>query len=210
MRPTIDAMYRPPGPGTAPVASATNTTPDPQLASSILQAVASQAANGSAHTNGQSTNSLTSPMHVITNPATFNNFLKTHRAVVAFFTSATCPPCRMIEPVFERLSEEKGFHENRDGAGFAKIDIDVGMGRNLASEWGIRATPTFMFFLDGKKVRFFFPLINLMLMTASIKLDELKGANANELRTQIDLLLFQAYPRSFNYSTLNFIQIVSN
>ena len=154
MRPTIDAMYRPPGPSTAPAATATNsTTPDPQLASSILQAVASQAANGTAHTNGQSTNSLTSPMHVITNPATFKNFLKTHRAVVAFFTSATCPPCRMIEPVFERLSEEKGFHEDRDGAGFAKIDIDVGMGRNLASEWGIRATPTFMFFLDGKKVR---------------------------------------------------------
>ena len=163
LRPTIDAMYQRSGPGTASPASAAtrNTTPDPQLASSILQAVAaSQAANnGSAHnttTNGQSTNSLTSPMHVITNPATFKNFLKTHRAVVAFFTSATCPPCRMIEPVFERLSEEKGFHENRDGAGFAKIDIDVGMGRNLASEWGIRATPTFMFFLDGKKVSSFF------------------------------------------------------
>ena len=155
MRPTIDAMYRPPG--TAPPASAANTPPNPQLASSILQSVASQAANGSAHTNVQSTNSLTSPMHVISNPATFNNFLKTHRAVVAFFTSATCPPCRMIEPVFERLSEEKGFHEDRDGAGFAKIDIEVGMGRNLASEWGIRATPTFMFFLDGKKVRLFFP-----------------------------------------------------
>lgn len=178
LRPTIDAMYQRSSPGTAsPPSAATrnNTTPDPQLASSILQAVAaSQAANnGSAHnntTNGQSTNSLTSPMHVITNPATFKNFLKTHRAVVAFFTSATCPPCRMIEPVFERLSEEKGFHENRDGAGFAKIDIDVGMGRNLASEWGIRATPTFMFFLDGKKVSsflFLFSLINLMLMTAS-------------------------------------------
>jgi len=43
-------------------------------------------------------------------------------------------------------------------------------------EWGIRATPTFMFFLDGKK------------------LDELRGGDANELKTQIDLLLFQAYP----------------
>jgi len=28
-----------------------------------------------------------------------------------------------------------------------------------------------------------------------MKLDELRGADANELRTQIDLLLFQAYPR---------------
>ena len=170
MRPTIDAMYRPPGSDTTPSTSAANTLPNPQLASSILQTVANQVANGSALTNGQSTNSLSSPMHVITNPATFNNFLKTHRAVVAFFTSDTCPPCRMIEPVFERLSEEKGFRADRDGAGFAKIDIDVGMGRNLASEWGIRATPTFMFFLDGKKVRLFFFLflINLVLMTTSI------------------------------------------
>ena len=168
MRPTIDAMYGRPRSGNAPAAPAANTTPDPQLASSILQAVANQAANGSAHTNGQSTNSLTSPMHVITNPATFNNFLKTHRAVVAFFTSATCPPCRMIEPVFERLSEEKGFHQDRDGAGFAKVDIGVGMGRNLASEWGIRATPTFMFFLNGKKVRLFISLGKLVSITTSV------------------------------------------
>lgn len=145
-------MYRRPGPGTAVPTSTANTPPNPELAASILQAVASQAANGSPHTNAQSINSLASPMHVITNPATFNSFLKTHRAVVAFFTSATCPPCRMIEPVFERLSEEKGLHEDNNGAGFAKIDIGVGMGRNLATEWGIRATPTFIFFLDGKKV----------------------------------------------------------
>jgi desumoylating isopeptidase 1 len=157
-------MYRPPG--AEPPTTATNTPLDPQLASSIVQAVASQAANGSASTN---TNSLTSPMHVITNPATFNNFLKTHKAVVAFFTSATCPPCRMIEPVFERLSEEKGLYQDRDGAGFAKIDIDVGMGKNLATEWGVRATPTFMFFLDGKKVRLFFLfLISLVLIPVSL------------------------------------------
>ncbi|KAF9046669.1 PPPDE putative peptidase domain-containing protein [Panaeolus papilionaceus] len=153
LRPTIDAMYRRPAAG-APAA--------PPPATSMSQ--------------DQVANSLTSPLHVITNPASFHGFLKSHRAAVAFFTSETCPPCKMIEPVFERLSEEKGMREGIDGAGFAKIDIDVGMGRNLASEWGIRATPTFMFFLDGKK------------------LDELKGANANELRTQVDLLLFQAYP----------------
>jgi thiol-disulfide isomerase/thioredoxin len=92
-------------------------------------------------------------MHIITNPTSFNNFLKSHKAAVAFFTSETCPPCRMIEPVFERIAEEKGLRSGKIGAGFAKIDIGVGMGRNLASEWGVRATPTFMFFLDGTKVR---------------------------------------------------------
>ncbi|CAA7269060.1 unnamed protein product [Cyclocybe aegerita] len=183
LRPTIDSMFRRPSPGT-PSASmpspsaAANASPDPQLAASILQAVASQAQAAPPQANGyvQATNSLTGPLHMITNPTSFRAFLKSHRAAVAFFTSETCPPCRMIEPIFERLSEEKGLHDGRTGAGFAKIDIDVGMGRNLAEEWRIRATPTFMFFLDGKKV------------------DEMKGADANELRTQVDLLLFQAYP----------------
>ncbi|KAF4617546.1 hypothetical protein D9613_005689 [Agrocybe pediades] len=178
LRPTIDAMYRRPGTSAPPSvptpAAAVNASPNPQLAASILQAVASQAqSNG--YSPQPATESLTSPIHIVTNTASFGNFLKSHRAAVAFFTSETCPPCRMIEPVFERLSEEKGLADGRQGAGFAKIDID-GVGSGLASQWNIRATPTFLFFLDGKK------------------LDELRGADANELRTQIDLLLFQAYP----------------
>ncbi|KAG6889127.1 hypothetical protein C0992_006349 [Termitomyces sp. T32_za158] len=190
LRPTIDAMYRrpspsaptPPEPVATPAAAATaapETAPNPQLAAQLLQALASRAAASTTSTAAPSnaaTQSLTAPIHAITNPASFNTFLKNHRATVAFFTSATCGPCRMIEPVFERLAEEKGLKADGHGAGFAKIDIDVGMGNNLASQWNVRATPTFIFFLDGKK------------------LDELKGANANELRTQVDLLLFQAFP----------------
>ncbi|KAF8968944.1 PPPDE putative peptidase domain-containing protein [Flammula alnicola] len=167
LRPTIDAMYRRPSPGAAPSipspSTAARASPNPQLAARV-------------HRWCPNDRFADGPIHIITNPTSFNSFLKSHRAAVAFFTSETCPPCKMIEPVFERLSEEKGLHEGKNGAGFAKIDIDVGMGRNLASEWGIRATPTFIFFLDGKK------------------LDELKGANQNELRNLVDLLLFQAYP----------------
>ncbi|KAF5374136.1 hypothetical protein D9615_008883 [Tricholomella constricta] len=180
LRPTIDAMYRRPSPSepTPPIPSpipAANATPDSQLAASILQAVAAhtQASNS---TPNAATQTLYAPIHAITNPPSFHSFLKSHRAAVAFFTAANCGPCRMIEPVFERLSEEKGVKADGTGAGFAKIDIGVGLGNSLASEWGIRATPTFIFFLDGKK------------------LDEMKGADANELRSQVDLLLFQAYP----------------
>ncbi|KAF9479923.1 thioredoxin family protein [Pholiota conissans] len=179
LRPTIDAMYRRPTPGPA-AAPAPSAGADPQLAASILQAVASQAQGGmptqaAAHPNA-ATNSLTAPVHVVTNPASFKSFLGSHKAAVAFFTSETCPPCKMIEPVFERLAEEKGTHGGRNGAGFAKVDIDVGLGSALALEWKITATPTFIFFLDGKKS------------------DQLLGADRNELRTQVDLLLFQVYP----------------
>ncbi|KAH9979212.1 PPPDE putative peptidase domain-containing protein [Russula vinacea] len=112
------------------------------------------------------------PIHPSTNPASFRSLLGSHRAVVAMFTSATCPPCRMIEPVFEELARSKGQLQ----VAFVKVDLGVGMGSMVAREYGVAATPTFGFFLDGKKTH------------------ELKGVNAPELRTQVDLLLYQAFP----------------
>ena len=52
----------------------------------------------------------------------------------------------------ERLAAEKGASQDRPGAGFAKIEIGAGMGSAVAREYGIRVTPTFLFFLDGEKV----------------------------------------------------------
>jgi hypothetical protein len=80
----------------------------------------------------------------------------------------------MIAPVFEELAGAKTRSGNR--IAFTKVDLDVGMGSSVAGEWSVRVTPTFLFFLDGKKVH------------------ELKGVNAPELRTQVDLLLYQAFP----------------
>lgn len=55
----------------------------------------------------------------------------------------------MIEPKFEDLAMSKS---RANGVAFAKIDLSVGMGGAVASEHGVRVTPTFIFFLDGKKV----------------------------------------------------------
>ncbi|KAL0961392.1 hypothetical protein HGRIS_006342 [Hohenbuehelia grisea] len=180
LRPTIDAMYRRPTPG--PIPSQAPAAASPDLASSLLQAVAARAQSDistvSPGAGLGATQTLAAPIHPSTNPASFNSLLKSHRAVVAFFTSATCPPCRMIEPTFERLAEEKGLTSSGHGRGaaFTKIDLGVGMSGSIAQEWGVRATPTFIFYLDGKKT------------------SEMKGADTNELRTQVDLLLFQAFP----------------
>ncbi|KAJ7459714.1 PUL domain-containing protein [Mycena latifolia] len=179
LRPTIDSMYRPPAPG-APVAAP--PPPNQPVAASLLQAVAAQAQRSTPTSTAAplaATESLVGPMHPSTNSASFRALLRTHRAVVAFFTDHQgCPPCRMIAPVFEQLAAEKGVRSGSGGRGaaFTKIDLRVGAGGTLASEWSVRVTPTFMFFLDGTKV------------------SELKGADPSELRTQIDLLLFQAYP----------------
>ncbi|KAH7926479.1 hypothetical protein BV22DRAFT_1032860 [Leucogyrophana mollusca] len=193
LRPTIDRMFRGPSPSGLPTPpvdprAAAAASPDPALAASLLQAVAARAAStpGASSSQGylptpaptspstpsQAVVSLTGQLHVSTNPASLHSLLRTHRALVAFFTSATCGPCRMIEPVFEELAKTK----SRGGVAFTKIDLSVGMGHAVASEWGVRVTPTFIFFLDGKKTH------------------EMKGVNAPELRTQVDLLIYEAFP----------------
>ncbi|KAI0051384.1 DUF862-domain-containing protein [Auriscalpium vulgare] len=173
LRPTIDSMFRRPSgytpAGTPPLAQP--AAPNLALASSLLQAVATRA-SGPAPTTPAST--VAAPIHVSTNPASFHSVLGAHRAAVAMFTSATCAPCRMIEPVFEELARAKTKGEGR--IAFVKVDMDVGMSGMVGREYEVTATPTFVFFQDQKKVH------------------ELKGVNAPELKTQVDLLLYQAFP----------------
>ncbi|KAJ8080411.1 hypothetical protein PM082_017244 [Marasmius tenuissimus] len=191
LRPTIDAMFRRPTPGTTPAqiptptpAASSSQMANPELVGSILQAVAAQAQQNNQGSPSipsdpsRSAGSLTSPLHQCANSASFNSLLKSHKAVVACFSNViTCPPCRAIAPVFEDLAREKGPKTSGGaGAAFTKIDLATPSGQALGSEWGIRVMPTFIFFLDGRKT------------------SEMKGADSNELRTQIDLLLFQAYP----------------
>lgn len=154
-------MYRQPTPG-RPVAPAPSAS-DAQLTASLLEAVASRAAStiptspppsaprsqaipASFASTGAST--ITAPLQLCTNPQSLQHILSSHRAVTVFFTSQTCMPCKMIEPIFERLAEEKA----SVGVGFAKVDLGAGMGQAVAGIFSVRATPTFIFFLDGKKV----------------------------------------------------------
>lgn len=58
----------------------------------------------------------------------------------------------MIEPVFEELAHQKTHGSDGGRAVFVKVDMAVGMGAQAGAEWGVRVTPTFLFFLDGKKV----------------------------------------------------------
>ncbi|KAI0755121.1 PPPDE putative peptidase domain-containing protein [Daedaleopsis nitida] len=195
LRPTIDAMFRRPVPGAAPVPpavpapealqQAASASPDPALASALLQAVASQAYQTGSLSMPTSlpqrppapgSSTVAGPIHMCTNAPALHGLLQSHRAAVVFFTSATCGPCRMIEPVFEDLAHQKTHGRDGGRAAFVKVDMAMAMGGQVGAEWGVRVTPTFLFFLDGKKTH------------------ELKGVNAPELRTQVDLLLYQAFP----------------
>jgi hypothetical protein len=54
----------------------------------------------------------------------------------------------MIEPTFESLAKAKASPK----VAFVKVDMGVGMGHQVAQVHNIHATPTFLFFLNGKKV----------------------------------------------------------
>ena len=177
LRPTIDAMFRQPVPGAAPspppapspnaLQQAASAAPNPALASALLQAVASQAyATGSLsaptslpaspsapRTANPGASTVAAPIHMCSNSSTLHGLLQTHRATVVFFTSATCGPCKMIEPVFEQLAHNKTQGSAAGRIAFVKVDMAMSTGGQVGAEWGVRVTPTFLFFFDAKKVR---------------------------------------------------------
>ncbi|KAK2749464.1 hypothetical protein FQN57_006398 [Myotisia sp. PD_48] len=88
---------------------------------------------------------------------------------VIFFTSATCPPCKMVYPAYDQLAEEAG-----EKAFLIKVDISQAYG--IASKFDVRKTPTFITFLKG------------------IKDNEWTGANEAQLRGNVRLLVQMAWP----------------
>ncbi|CDO55776.1 similar to Saccharomyces cerevisiae YCR083W TRX3 Mitochondrial thioredoxin, highly conserved oxidoreductase required to maintain the redox homeostasis of the cell,forms the mitochondrial thioredoxin [Geotrichum candidum] len=63
---------------------------------------------------------------------------------VVDFYATWCGPCKMVAPVIEKLSETV------KEANFIKVDVDESP--DVASEYGISAMPTFMFFKNGEKI----------------------------------------------------------
>jgi thiol-disulfide isomerase/thioredoxin len=107
---------------------------------------------------------------VLTSKSVFEKAVESAPCAVVFFTSATCPPCRIVYPHFERLASEIG-----ERAAFIKVD--VGIGREIGSIYNISATPTFITWSRGEK------------------LDEWQGASPDDLKQNVDMLLRVTYPR---------------
>ena len=60
-----------------------------------------------------------------------------------FLGAQWCPPCRMMEPVVEELSQDF------DGkVTIAQVDVD--QSQDLVNLFGIRSIPTMVIFKDGK------------------------------------------------------------
>ena len=78
---------------------------------------------------------------------TTETFAKSIQNGVSFidFVAQWYPPCRMMEPVVEELSQDF------DGkVTIAQVDVD--QSQDLANLFGIRSIPTMVIFKDGKPV----------------------------------------------------------
>ncbi|KOS21341.1 Desumoylating isopeptidase 1 [Escovopsis weberi] len=94
---------------------------------------------------------------------------------VVFLTSATCPPCKTLYPLYERLAEE---FEGR--ATLIKVDVSQAQGMTIGSQYHISATPTFITFLKGEQE------------------NRWSGADLAGLRGNVELLVQMANPVHFH------------
>ena len=71
--------------------------------------------------------------------------IQSQKPLVVEFYSPTCPHCRRLMPIFERLSNEYG-----DRLKFVMVDASVE--RDLASGYGVMGVPTLKFICSGRPV----------------------------------------------------------
>lgn len=90
---------------------------------------------------------------------------------VVFFTSATCPPCKVLYPIYDDLAQELG-----DKATLIKVDISQQQAHQIGSRYSISATPTIITFLKGEQE------------------NRWSGADPSALRGNVQLLVQMAFP----------------
>ncbi len=82
-------------------------------------------------------------------PLTDKNFdqevLNSKIPVLVDFWSSWCPPCKMIEPIIEKLTLE---YEGKVKVG--KINVD--QNRATLNKYNIKGVPTFIIFKDGQEI----------------------------------------------------------
>jgi thiol-disulfide isomerase/thioredoxin len=93
------------------------------------------------------------------------------RCAIVFFTSSTCAPCKLVYQPYDDLAAEAGAK-----CVFIKIDFSHADQSINTRYPNVRATPTFITYLHGKKQ------------------DEWSGADPRQLRSNVDMLLNAAFP----------------
>mmetsp|Transcript_31610 Transcript_31610/g.48343 ORF Transcript_31610/g.48343 Transcript_31610/m.48343 type:complete len:122 (-) Transcript_31610:842-1207(-) len=112
-----------------------------------------------------------------------NQLIKNSPGLIVDFWSPTCPPCMRIKPTYESAARA---NENSNLV-FAAVNTQAA--REVSAQHQISSIPTFMAFLDGKKIT------------------EFKGANEQKLMQTIGQLSEQVpADKSVKHDTLTFRQ----
>ena len=74
----------------------------------------------------------------------FNDIISNGKVVVDFFAT-WCGPCKMLGPVFEKVSDEV------NDVKFVKLDVDKF--NDIARQYGVMSVPTLILFENGKEVK---------------------------------------------------------
>lgn len=74
----------------------------------------------------------------------FNDIVSNGKVVVDFFAT-WCGPCKMLGPIFEKVSEDV------NDVKFVKLDVDKF--NDIAREYGVMSIPTLILFENGKEVK---------------------------------------------------------
>lgn len=110
-------------------------------------------------------------VHEVSNLAQLDELLEKFQksCAVVFFTSATCPPCKTLYPLYDELAAEVG-------AKGALIKVDISQAFDAGSRYSVSATPTFITFLRGQQE------------------NRWSGADPSALRGNVQLLVQMAWP----------------
>ncbi|KAF3021084.1 hypothetical protein E8E14_013039 [Neopestalotiopsis sp. 37M] len=137
---------------------------DPRVNSSASSQTHSLATNGHASRPGT--------VKIVTTLPELDRLLEAAKksCAVIFFTSATCPPCKVLYPLYDELAAEMGDR-------VTLIKVDTSQAFDVGQRYGIRATPTFATFIHGQEQ------------------ERWAGADAARLRSTVKLLVEMANPR---------------
>lgn len=138
LRPQLDSAMR-----------ATTQAPLPPHSASNGHANNGSASNGSLKATVPVTaipGKASGEVYIVTTAQRLNQLLDEAKAscAVIFFTSATCPPCKLVYPVYGELAAEAA------GKCFF-IKVDISQAHEIGRQYDVRATPTFISFLKGKR-----------------------------------------------------------
>ncbi|KAG1839304.1 hypothetical protein DFJ58DRAFT_107711 [Suillus subalutaceus] len=102
-----------------------------------------------------------------------------------------CHLSRKAQPLFEEFAHDK--NSNSSPVAFVQVDLNASYGAAaIGIEFGIRATPTFLFFVGGMKVY------------------EIQGCDVQQLRMQLSMFLHPVHPHlSLSFPALDLLGLKS-